>query len=165
MVLLRNQASNSYSTILLSEIGLQGLSEFDDIVTLFSGEEIDYVHRSILSRVSPFLHNMFSSSCYCQSNVLILPLSPPSTLASIVALIYNGVISGIDLDLADQVILIARLLGIDIRREIMSSDDRDNDCGDTNDVGSKDNSGDILQDEVEQNIQREREHLMLKQNN
>ena len=155
MVLLRNQASNSYSTILLSEIRLQGLSEFDDIVTLFSGEEIDYVHRSILSRVSPFLHNMFSSSCYCQSNVLILPLSPPSTLASIVALIYNGVISGIDLDLADQVILIARLLGIDIRREIMSSDDRDNDCGDTNDVGSKDNSGDILQDEVEQNIQRE----------
>ena len=97
MVLLRNQATHSYSTFLLSELGLQGLTQLDDTVTLVSGEETVNLHKSTLSRVSPFLHNIISSSCYCQSNVFILPLSPPSTLASIAALIYNGAISGIDL--------------------------------------------------------------------
>ena len=155
MVLLRNQATHSYSTFLLSELGLQGLTQLDDTVTLGSGEETVNLHKSTLSRVSPFLHNIISSSCYCQSNVFILPLSPPSTLASIAALIYNGAISGIDLNLADQVFLLASLLGIEIKKEIISSDDRNNDCGDADDLGSNDDSGDVLQGECEQNIQRE----------
>ena len=49
MVILRNQTGNSYCNLLLSELGSQGLSEFDDFVTLVSGEETDFVHRSMLS--------------------------------------------------------------------------------------------------------------------
>ena len=105
MVILRNQTGNSYCNLLLSELGSQGLSEFDDFVTLVSGEETDFVHRSMLSRVSPFLHNIVFSSCYCLGNVLILPPSPPSTLASIVALMYNGTFSGIAMNNAEQIIL------------------------------------------------------------
>ena len=133
MVLLRNQASRSYSTVLLSELESQGLTDFDDTAALVSGEETDYVHRSILSRVSPLIHNIISSSCQCQNNVLILPSSPPSTLPSIVALIYTGSISGITKYQADQVIEMAKLLGISIQSiasEIMeNSDGSDSDSG------------------------------------
>ena len=141
MVILRNQTGNSYCNLLLSELGSQGLSEFDDFVTLVSGEETDFVHRSILSRVSPFLHNIVFSSCYCLGNVLILPPSPPSTLASIVALMYNGTISGIAMNNAEQIIVMARLVGIEITRDIVNSDQRGKDSDET--------------DIVEQNIQRD----------
>ena len=133
MVLLRNQASHSYSTVLLSELESQGLTDFDDTVALVSGDKTDYVHRSILSRVSPLLHNIISSSCLCQNNVFILPSSPPSTLPSILALIYTGSISGITKYQADQVIEMAKLLGISIQSiasEIMeNSDGSDSDSG------------------------------------
>ena len=133
MVLLRSQASHSYSTVLLSELEPQGLTDFDDTVALVSCEETDYVHRSILSRVSPILHNIISSSCQCQNNVLILPSSPPSTLPSIVALIYTGSISGNTKYQADQVIELAKLLGISIQStasEMMDiSDSSDSDSG------------------------------------
>ena len=119
MVILRNQTGHSYCNSLLSELGSQGLSEFDDFVTLVSGEETNFVHRSILSRVSPFLHDIVFSSCYCLGNVLILPPSPPSTLASIVALIYNGTISGIAMNNADQIMVMARLFGIEIKGDIV----------------------------------------------
>ena len=121
MVLLRNQASDSYSTFLLSELGQQKLTEFDALITLVSGEDTVKLHRSILNKVSPFLHNIISSSCYCQSHVLILPVSPSSPLSSIASLIYTGTISGIDMNLSDHIRSLARLLGIEIKRETIRS--------------------------------------------
>ena len=151
MVLLRNQASHSYSTLLLSELGSQELTDLDDTVTLVSGEETDYVHRSILCRVSPLLHSIISSSC--QNDVLILPYSP-SSLPNILALIYSGSISGITKHQADQVIEMGNLLGISIQ-SIASEKEDIKDSSDSYSDSSDSDSGEgpeKIEDEVHRNV-------------
>ena len=149
MVLLRNQASRSYSTILLSELGSQELTDVDDTVTLVSGEETDYVHRSILCRVSPLLHSIISSSC--QNDVLILPYSP-SSLPNILALLYSGSISGITKHQADQVIEMGNLLGISIQS--IASEKEDNRDSSESDSSDSDNGkgAEKIEDEVQTNV-------------
>ena len=98
---------------------------------------MNYVHRSILSRVSKFMHDILSSPCECQGkDILILPSSLPSTLASIVSLIYTGVISDITRAQSDQVSKLANLLGLKVTNDNIDGDDNDifeSNCSDKDD--------------------------------
>ena len=145
MVLLRTEANLPYSEVLLSELGSEKLTEEDDIVELVSGEEVEYVHRSLLSKASPFLHQLISSSsCNCERFVINLPNSFSHTLSSIVTLIYNGFISGIAKELAEQVIAMAGMFGLDITTEIRKENGKR--CMD-NLKGINDDSSDIAFEE------------------
>ena len=59
MVILRNQDDPSYGNLLLSELESQEVSEFDDFVTLVSGEETAFVQGVPKKMVTRFGHKFF----------------------------------------------------------------------------------------------------------
>ena len=96
----------------------QHLTAQDIVVLLSSDSQSVSVHAFLLQNVSKLLSNLleFSSVC-CEPAVLILPPSAPSTLESLVKLFYSGYISGLNQSQTDQVILLAKVMGIEVTVE------------------------------------------------
>ena len=120
MVNLRKQPSSapSYPTALLLDLKSEIVAEENNVSQLVSGEEKAFVHCALLSNASAFLHDTLPSVCSCESNILILPSSPPSTLDNLVTLLYTGSISDISRYQAGQVVNLARVLDINITSEV-----------------------------------------------
>ena len=120
MVNLRKQPSSapSYPTALLLDLKSEIVAEENNVSQLVSGEEKAFVHCALLINASAFLHDTLPSVCSCESNILILPSSPPSTLDNLVTLLYTGSISAISRYQAGQVVNLARVLDINITSEV-----------------------------------------------
>ena len=78
MVFFKNQrrlqtSCPSYSNALLLDLMSEKLTEQDNVIQLVSSGESAYVHTALLRNVSVFLCDILSSSCLCETNVLILP--------------------------------------------------------------------------------------------
>ena len=128
MVFFKNQrrlqtSCPSYSNALLLDLMSEKLTEQHNVIQLVSSGESAYVHTALLRNVSVFLCDILSSSCLCETNVLILPASPPSTLENLVTMLYTGHNStGLSRDQARHVIEIAKGLDLDITIEVIDSD-------------------------------------------
>ena len=66
-----------------------------NIVQLVSSHSSVFIHKALLQNVSPFLANILCSSAISDECVILLPPSSPSSLRSLVKLIYTGCVSGL----------------------------------------------------------------------
>ena len=119
--------SQAYPSSVLTDLKSQHLTAQDNVVILSSDSQSVLVHAFLLHNVSKLLSNLLEfSSLPCEPAVLILPPSTPTTLESLVKLLYSGNISGLNQTQTDQVILLAKLMGIEITVETdLSEDDGD----------------------------------------
>ena len=123
MVALKNQIGfPCYSESLLLHLMSENCNAQHNVVQLISSGERAYVHTAILTNVNVFLCDILSSSCICDSSVLVLPASPPSTLRNFVALLHTGNIKGLSKEQACDVIELAKGFNLDISSELMAND-------------------------------------------
>ena len=170
MVILRNptgcqtSSPNYLNTLLLdikSDISIFG----HNVVQLVSGDESAYIHGALLTNVSMFLHDILPSSCLCENNVLILPSSPPSTLANLVTLLYAGHISGLSRSQSSHVITIAKSLDLDITSEMVDSEINSIDFiieQDNNNTDGENQSGDVCKNELKIKAENVSKHGILR---
>ena len=119
--------SQSYPSSILTDLKSQHLTAQDNVAILSSDGQSVLVHSFLLRNVSKLLSNLleFSSLC-CEPAVLVLPPTTPTILRSFVNLLYSGYISGLNQTQTDQVIRLAKLMGIEITVEAdLSEDDGD----------------------------------------
>ena len=83
-----------------------------------SGLDTVYVHTLLIRRASKLISSLLGEPCTCQANAsIVLPSSPPSTLESLVRLLYTGLVSNLSEDHAKQVCVLAKQIGIDLSIE------------------------------------------------
>ena len=119
MVLLT--ISQDYPTSVLTDLKDQELSSEDNVVLLLSGDQRVSIHTFLLRNVSELLFNLLASASL-QSTVILMPSSPPSTLANLVTLLHSGFVAGLDRSQADHLTGLAIDLGILITIESVQRD-------------------------------------------
>ena len=111
---------------------------------LSSNTDSVFVHKALLRNASKFLRALFGDSCCSGPDIMILPSNPPTSLSSLVTLLYSGQISILLEEQARHISVLAKCIGIelisdcdrakvkeagDIRDISVSDDSDDDDCG------------------------------------
>ena len=101
-----------------------------NIVQLISSRSSVFIHKALLQNVSPFLANILCSSATSDECVILLPPSSPSSLRSLVKLLYTGCVSGLSKGNSQHLLELSKLLNLNISSEEVEYDDGDNASGD-----------------------------------
>ena len=105
-------SDSKYSSLLLNiHLQLQNKKNID--VVILSGDQSVSVHSVFLKNCSPMLDSLFQSSCPCYQQTIILPSSFSSVLSSFTSLLYTGIAINIHRDKVEQLMLLAKELGIE----------------------------------------------------
>ena len=102
---------SKYSS-LVHNIHLQLPNKKNTDVVILSGDQSVSVHSVFLKNCSPMLNSLFQSSCPCFQQTVILPSSFSSVLSSFTSLLYTGIASNIHKEKVEQLMLLAKELGI-----------------------------------------------------
>ena len=133
-------STSSYPNGLLLELKAQTLSTADGAVLLSSNTDSVFVHKALLRNASKFLRALFGDSCCSGPDIMILPSNPPTSLSSLVTLLYSGQISILLEEQARHISVLAKCIGI----ELISDCDRAKvkEAGDIGDISVSDDSDD-----------------------
>ena len=165
MTRLRNKqlfraSSLSYPGAFLYKLMKTGISDRHCSTKVVSSGQSVYVHTALLTNASAFLSEILSS-CPCETNVLILPHSPPSTLKNFVSLLYTGYITGLSGVQTRDLMNITKGLNLNVSSEEHNSEFDDVNCDSEN---SDSCDPPILFEDNEQNNNTERNELKVKSN-